>query len=215
MSQPYFEDFNKIYEYAAEHTSTAPSYLDELERSTHLNTLQPRMLSGAFQGRFLAMISKMIKPTYILEIGTFTGYSALCLAEGLIDNGELHTFEVNQELESIINNAIKNSPYPEKIKVHFRDAMEAVPTLQLVWDLVFIDASKKDYPNYLEMIMPFTKAGTMIIIDNVLWSGKVLNPSEDKDAQILDSLNKKIMSDERFEVVLLPIRDGISVIRVK
>ncbi|MCX6187687.1 MAG: O-methyltransferase [Bacteroidetes bacterium] len=183
---------------------------------THANILQPRMLSGHFQGRFLSMISHMIKPKYVLEIGTYTGYSAICLAEGLQEGGKLITIDVNAELEDLVNYHISQSNLNDKIEHLIGDASEIINTLNFPFDLVFIDADKPNYPKYYDLVVNKIPNGSFILIDNVLWSGKVVvekDLAKDKDTQILHSLNRAIQKDERVENILLPIRDGLMLVR--
>ncbi len=203
--------------YANTHSQEEPTLLRALSRETHLRVLQPRMLSGHLQGRFLSLLSKLIRPKYILEIGTFTGYATLCLAEGLAPEGVLHTIEVNEELEEIQNKYFAQSPYREQIVQHFAPALEVIPTLETGIDIAFIDADKKNYLNYLEAVLPKMSRGGVILSDNVLWSGKVVEPlkGSDKHTQILMEYNQRLATDPRLETVLLPIRDGISIARVK
>ena len=203
--------------YANTHSQEEPALLRALNRETHLRVLQPRMLSGHLQGRFLSLLSKLIRPKYILEIGTFTGYATLCLAEGLAPEGLLHTIEVNEELEEIQNKYFAKSPYREQIVQHFAPALEVIPTLETGIDIAFIDADKKNYLNYLDAVLSKMSRGGVILSDNVLWSGKVVEPlkGSDKHTQILMEYNRRLATDPRLETVLLPIRDGISIARVK
>lgn len=203
--------------YAEQHSEQEPPLLTALTRETHLRILQPRMLSGHLQGRFLSLLSRLLAPTYIVEIGTFTGYATLCLAEGLMPSGHLHTIEANEEYEEIQNKYFGQSPYREQIIQHFAPALEVLPTLPDGIDMVFIDADKKNYLNYLEVVLPKMRQGGVILSDNVLWSGKVVEPVKDSDkhTQILMEYNKRLATDPRLETVLLPIRDGLSVSRVK
>lgn len=204
-------------EYAINHTSPEPDLLSRLSRETNLKILQPRMLSGHFQGRILSIISKLIKPTRILEIGTYTGYSALCLAEGLAENGELHTIDINEELTDIQNKYFNLSPYSEKIITHLGTAIDLIPTIPGTFDLVFIDADKPNYPSYLDLIIEKLNPGGVLLTDNVLWSGKVVQKVEDDDesTRALLKYNKRIVEDNRLETVLLPVRDGLSITRKK
>lgn len=209
---------NEILNYCEKHTTAENDILKALNRYTHANVLQPRMLSGHLQGRFLSMISQMIKPEYILEIGTYTGYSALCLAEGLKENGLLFTIEKNEELEHIIEKHVRASPFNQQIKMMFGDALQLIPTLDVMFDLVFIDADKKNYLNYYHLVLPKLKKGGFILADNVLWSGKVLNETEienDKDTHAIHTFNEFICNDSRVECMLLPLRDGLMLIRKK
>ena len=199
----------KIEQYAEAHTSAESALLQALVRETHLKTLAPRMLSGHLQGRFLSMISKLMQPQRVLEIGTFTGYSVLCLTEGVVDGGLLYAIEGNDELAYIIEKYIETSGFKEKIKLLIGDALKIIPKLDEVFDLVFIDAGKRDYPTYWDLIIDKTRSGGLIIADNVLWSGKVVEEKKDIDTQILDDFNKKVLADERVECLLLPLRDGL------
>jgi caffeoyl-CoA O-methyltransferase len=199
----------KIEQYAEAHTSPESLVLQALVRETHLKTLAPRMLSGHLQGRFLSLIAKIMQPHRVLEIGTFTGYSALCLAEGVVAGGLLYALEGNDELRHIIEKYIKTSGFQEKTKLLIGDALEIIPTLDEVFDLVFIDAGKRDYPTYWDLVVGKTRSGGLIIADNVLWSGKVVEEKKDLDTQILDGFNKKVLADVRVECLLLPLRDGL------
>lgn len=203
--------------YAEQNSEKEPSLLAALARETHLKVLQPRMLSGHLQGRFLSLLSKLICPKYIVEIGTFTGYATLCLAEGLSQEGFIHTIEVNEELEEIQNKYFEQSSYRSQIIQHFAPALSVIPTLPNGIDLVFIDADKKNYPNYLEAILPKMRKGGIILSDNVLWSGKVVENVKDNDkhTQVLISYNQQLANDSRLETILLPIRDGLSIARVR
>lgn len=203
--------------YAEQHSQQEPPLLAALTRETHLRILQPRMLSGHLQGRFLSLLSRLLAPTYIVEIGTFTGYATLCLAEGLMPSGRLHTIEVNEEYEEIQNKYFGQSPYREQIIQHFAPALEVLPTLSDGIDMVFIDADKKNYLNYFEVVLPKMRPGGVILSDNVLWSGKVVEPVKDNDkhTQILMEYNKRLATDPRLETVLLPIRDGLTLSIVK
>ena len=204
---------NKIIQYCLDHSSPQTDVLYELERETYLRTLAPQMLSGHLQGLVLSMISKMIRPERILELGTFTGYSAICLAQGLSSNGLLHTIEVNEELQFIIQKYIEKAGLKEKIISHTGDAVKIVPTLEDSFDLVFIDAGKKDYEAHFELVINKVRQGGFILVDNVLWSQKVISDELDQGTRILDLFNKKIQNDPRVENVVLPIRDGINLIR--
>jgi predicted O-methyltransferase YrrM len=203
--------------YIANNTEDEPILLQELTRETHLKVIQPRMITGHFQGRVLSMLSKIINPKYILEIGTYTGYSALCLAEGLQREGELHTIEVNEELHRMQSKYFDKSGYGPQIKQHTGDALDIVPNLEQTFDLVFIDAQKVNYDSYFEAVLPKTKPGSIILSDNVLWSGKVVEPLEksDKATTALLQYNQKLKEDPRVETVLLPIRDGLTLSRVR
>lgn len=190
------------------------SVLQEINRDTHANILQPRMLSGHFQGRTLAMFSNLMKPEFILEIGTYTGYSAICLAEGLSDKGKLLTIDINEEMESIARRNIQKAGFENTIELKIGDAAEIIPELTQPIDLVFIDADKKNYPMYYDLVFDKIRTGGLIICDNVLWDGKVFDPSaKDKKTKILRDFNLKLKEDNRIEKVLLPIRDGLFLAR--
>jgi len=205
-----------LEDYIQNHSEEEPELLQELTKETHLKVLRPRMITGHFQGRVLSMLSKIISPKNILEIGTYTGYSALCLAEGLQKEGTLHTIDINEELTSLQRRYFDQSEFGSQIVQHTGNALEIIPKLDLVFDLIFIDAEKKEYPEYLEAVLKKTKSGSIILSDNVLWSGKVVEPLDPKDkaTKILLDYNKKLKEDKRFETVLLPIRDGLTLSRV-
>ncbi len=206
----------KIQAYCDAHTTAEKNLLKELNRDTHANVLQPRMLSGHFQGRLLSMISHMIRPKMILEIGTYTGYSALCLAEGLKEDGRLITIDVNAEREEMVNKYIEAAGYTHKIQHIIGDAYNIIKSLPHTYDLAFIDADKPAYPKYYELVIEKLNPGGYILIDNVLWSGKVVNEHDietDKDTHLLNSLNNHITHDTRVENILLPIRDGLMLVR--
>lgn len=206
----------ELEDYVANHSQIEPELLAKLNKETHQKVLQPRMLSGHFQGRVLSMLSKIIRPNTILEIGTYTGYAALCLAEGLTENGTLDTIDVNEELVDFQKKYFDVSSWKNQIFQHLGDALEVIPTLDKKFDLVFIDADKENYIAYFNMIVPMMNKGGIILSDNVLWSGKVLEEvkSSDKTTQILLDYNKLINEDKRVETVLLPIRDGLTMTRV-
>jgi len=200
--------------YVCEHTANESDLLKKINRETHLEVLQPRMLSGHLQGRVLSMFSKMIQPERILEIGTYTGYSALCLAEGLTPNGKLVTIDINEELAPRVRSYFSASGFSEQIDYKIGAAMELIPTLNEKWDIVFIDADKHNYINYYHLVFPMVNIGGYIIADNVLWSGKVIDSSHnDKDTQLLRDYNLLNHEDERVEEVLFPIRDGLMISR--
>ncbi|MCB9261094.1 MAG: O-methyltransferase [Flavobacteriales bacterium] len=208
----------KISEYAENHTTAENDLLKELNRDTYANVLIPRMLSGHIQGRILSMFSKMLRPKVILEIGTYTGYSALCLAEGLSDGGTLITIDKNEELEDMVRSYFSKSEYADKIDFRVGDAVKIVPEINQTLDLVFIDADKENYCNYFDMVIEKMPSGGIIIADNVLWSGKVLDSNQlknDLETRELDNFNKKVMKDLRVECVLMPVRDGLMVVRKK
>lgn len=208
---------DEIDAYVGQHTSNENDVLYELNRQTHLKVLQPRMLSGHLQGRVLSMLSHMIRPQHILEIGTYTGYSAICLAEGLQENGKLITIDINYELENITRKYIEKSGFSNKIDFQIGDAMNIVPKLDEEFDIVFIDADKHNYINYYHLVFDKVKQGGYIIADNVLWSGKVLQPNDklDEDTIVLKKYNQLIHEDDRVENVLFPIRDGLMIARKK
>ncbi len=189
--------------------------LQRIDRETNLKVLMPRMLSGHYQGRVLSMLSKMIGPSRILEIGTFTGYATLCLAEGLTDEGLLYTLDINEELEEMVRNNFAASDYNSQIKYILGDANETINALDEVFDLVFIDADKKNNGTYYDLIFDRVRKGGLIIVDNVLWSGKVLNSNPDKDTKNITTFNDKILADSRVEKLILPVRDGLFIIRKK
>ena len=203
--------------YLAQHSEEEPALLKELTRETHLKVVRPRMLTGHFQGRVLSMLSKIIAPKHILEIGTYTGYSALCLAEGLQKDGSLHTIEINEELYDMQSDYFGRSEFTNQIVQHIGDALEIIPKLEVTFDLVFIDAHKLDYDAYFEAAIQKTRSGSIILSDNVLWSGKVVEPLEKTDyaTAALLKYNEKLKNDLRVETVLLPIRDGLTLCRVK
>ncbi len=206
----------QLEDYAASHSENEPEILKALNIETHRKMLQPRMLSGHFQGRVLSMLSKLVSPKHILEIGTYTGYATLCLAEGLNKNGTLHTIDNNEELYDFQRKYYEKSDYKHQIVQHLGNALDIIPKLDKNFDLVFIDADKENYINYFEIIMPKMNAGGIILSDNVLWSGKVLEPvkTNDKSTKILLEYNRLLKEDKRIETVLLPIRDGLTVSRV-
>lgn len=207
----------KIDNYVVNHSQKEPELLQQLNKETWQKVLNPRMLSGGYQGRILSMISKLIQPKTILEIGTYTGYSALCLAEGLRKNGTLFTIDKNEELEDFAKKYFEQSPYTSQIKQLVGNALSILPTLNEKFDLVFIDADKANYSTYFDMIIEKMNSGGVILSDNVLWSGKVVEEIElnDKDTKALVEYNKMLNADGRIETILLPIRDGLSISRVK
>ncbi len=203
--------------YILDHCDTEDPILHELNRETHLKVLMPRMLSGHLQGKMLEMISKMIRPSHILELGTYTGYSAICLAKGLIDNGLLHTIEINDELESMARSYFKKSGFSDQIVLHIGDSMAIVPRLSPSFDLVFIDADKRQYLDYYQLVFDRVRSGGYIIADNILWDGKVVEPLKPNDAYTKGILtfNDFVKNDSRVEKVIFPVRDGLMVIRKK
>jgi len=206
-----------IDKYVVDHSQKEPELLQQLNKETWQKVLNPRMLSGSFQGRVLAMISKLIQPKNILEIGTFTGYSALCLAEGMHRSGMLFTIDKNEELESFSRNFFDKSPYKNQIKQIVGNALEIIPTINEKFDLVFIDADKSNYSNYFNLIIDKMNSGGVILSDNVLWSGKIVEKLDPKDVDTnaLITYNKLLNDDDRIETVMLPIRDGLTISRVK
>ena len=206
----------EIEAYAEAHTTPESALLAQITRDTYLEVLQPRMLSVHLQGRVLSMLSKMIRPNSILEIGTYTGYSALCLAEGLSEQGTLLTIDKNMELYDRANAYFSESTFVSKIKMLKGDALSIVPKLEQKWDLIFIDADKENYQNYYDLTLPNLNKGGFIIADNVLWSGKVIDANEnDVDTCALRSFNTSLIEDDRVEVLMLPVRDGLTVVRKK
>ncbi|MEO6191128.1 MAG: class I SAM-dependent methyltransferase [Saprospiraceae bacterium] len=201
----------ELRRYCEENSDVSGAYLAVIERITNLETLAPQMLSGVLQGRLLSTLSKLHKPKCILEIGTFTGYSALCLAEGLIENGILHTIEVDDKYDKIIDFIKSEVPLAKKIVFHKADAIPYIPTLDLSIDLAFIDASKKDYLKYLKIIEPYMNKGSLLISDNVLYYGKVIDKIKDQDTTILNQYNKYLKVSPNWDTMILPFRDGISI----
>lgn len=202
-----------IQRYAEEYTSGETDLLRQVNRDTHANVLKPRMLSGHLQGRFLSMISHMIRPRRILEIGTYTGYSAICLAEGLAEDGQLTTIDINEELEATVRKNITNAGMDGKIRYMLGNALNLIPEIQESFDLVFIDADKENYAAYFDLVFGKVRTGGFILADNVLWSGKILADKKDKDTRAIQLFNEKIKADNRVEKILLPLRDGIFMIR--
>ena len=203
-----------ILEYSEKYSQQEPEILQELNRETHLKILNPRMLSGFFQGRLLSIISKLIKPKKVLEIGTYTGYSAICIAEGMNNNGIIHTIDKNEELNTIQKKYFKKSGLENNIIQYNGCALDIIPKIEEKFDLIFIDADKENYINYFNLVIDKLNNNGVILADNVLWSGKVIN-SEDHDltTNVLREFNKNVNNDNRVETILLPIRDGISIIR--
>jgi len=205
-----------LQQYLDAHCDPEPEALQTINRETYLKVLRPHMLSGHYQGRVLSFLSKLIRPTRILEIGTFTGYATICLAEGLTDDGEIHTIEVNRELEEMLSAHFKLTTVEKKIKLHFGEAEQIIATLPYNdFDLVFIDADKKNNYNYFQLVFDKIKPGGLIIIDNVLWKGKVYSADDDADTQIIRKLNDELAVDTRVDKLILPVRDGLLVIRKK
>ncbi|MEL0185828.1 MAG: O-methyltransferase [Flavobacteriaceae bacterium] len=206
---------SKIFNYSLSKSSKEPKILNDLNRETHLKILNPRMLSGHYQGRILSLVSKIIKPKTVLEIGTYTGYSTICLSEGLDKNGSIHTIDHNEELLVIQNKYFKKAGISEKVKQYTGDATKIIKKLNLDFDLVFIDADKENYPLYFDLIIEKVKPGGVIIADNILWSGKILEKVEEEDyaTKSIIEFNDKVKNDDRVETIILPIRDGLSLIR--
>ncbi len=208
---------DELDHYVTEHSENEPELLVQLNKETHQKILQPRMLSGHFQGRVLSMLSKIIQPTNILEIGTYTGYATLCLAEGMVENGRIDTIDVNEELVDFQKKYFDKSPWGKQIYQHTGSGIDIIPTLNIKYDLVFIDADKDNYINYFHLILPIMNKGGIILSDNVLWSGKVIEEVKPGDftTKILLEYNQLLKTDPRVETLLLPIRDGLTVSRVK
>ena len=199
--------------YVAKHSEQEPDLLQKLARETNLKVLQPRMLSGAYQGRLLALLSKLTSPKRILEIGTYTGYSALCLAEGLQTDGQIDTLDKDEELTDMQRRYFDASGFGKNIIQHLGNAAEIIPTLKGTFDFVFIDADKEQYPLYFDLIVDRVHSGGLIIADNVLWSGKVMERAVDEATKSLQVFNKKVAKDSRVETVILPVRDGLTLLR--
>jgi predicted O-methyltransferase YrrM len=203
----------EIQAYAERHTSPENEVLSKVNRDTHAKIMMPRMLSGHLQGRLLSMLSYMLKPRLVLEIGTYTGYSALCLAEGMSSEGKLITIDINEELEEQVRAYFETSSFGRSIDYRIGDAKQIIPGLTEIFDLVFIDADKESCSMYYDMIIDKMQPGGVILVDNVLWSGKVIQEKQDKDTRAIVEFNRKIHQDRRVENVLLPVRDGIMMIR--
>lgn len=208
----------EIDKYISSHTSSEDPLLAELDRQTHLRVISPRMISGQIQGKTLEMLSRMLAPQYILEIGTFTGYSAICLAKGLTPGGELHTIEVDDELYGLAHSFFIRSRQAHQIRQHTGSALDIAPSLGMAFDLVFIDGDKREYPDYYRMLFErkLVKSGSYILADNVLWYGKILDEvvPNDKHTQAILEFNRMVREDPRVENVILPLRDGMTIIRV-
>lgn len=205
----------ELEKYIELHTQEESEVLQQLNRETYQKILMPRMLSGHLQGRVLSMLSKMIKPKNILEIGTYTGYSGICLAEGLLDSGKLYTIDINEELEMMVRKYFEEAKITEKVDYTIGNALEIIPSLEVEFDLVFIDADKENYSNYFDLVIDKVSKGGYLVADNVLWSGKVVQElkKNDKETRALLAFNSKIQEDERVENVLFPIRDGLMIMR--
>ena len=202
-----------LYDYAESVSGPVPEYLLRIERQTHLKTLAPQMMSGRLQGRMLALLSKLVRPRRILEIGTFTGYGTLCLAEGLHEDGELHTIEGDAEHADLAREHILQSPYHGRIHLYVREAADAMLEIDGEFDLIFLDGDKKGYPRYYRLLVERLSAGGLLIADNVLWDGKSADHQTDPVAEKLREYNDSLLADPRMEVVVLPLRDGLSVAR--
>ena len=205
----------KLQRYSEEHTSFETELLRKINRETHVQIMGPRMLSGHLQGRLLSMISHMVRPRTILEIGTYTGYSAICLAEGLTAGGKIITVDINEELEARARSYFQEAGLEKAIDYRIGEALQIIPTLDLLFDLVFIDADKENYSNYFDLVVDKVSAGGFILADNVLWDGKVVDHKPDKDTRAILEFNRKIQADPRVDNVLLPVRDGMMLIRKK
>lgn len=203
----------ELASYCEQHTTPESDLLKRVNRHTHASVMMPRMLSGHLQGRILSMFSHMLKPKFILEIGTYTGYSALCLAEGLADDGKLITIDINEELEDTVRKFFSESPHGSKIDFRVGNALTIIPALNKQFDLVFIDADKENYSRYFDLVIDRVPLNGIILADNVLWSGKVLDGKPDKDTRAILDFNDKVSKDARVESVLLPVRDGIMMLR--
>lgn len=214
-----FDDYNALIDaYMAAHSDAEPAWLAAIARETHVRTINPRMLSGHFAGRILKMLVRMVRPQRVLEIGTFTGYSALCLAEGLPADGHVDTIEIDDELEDFIRENIRQSPYAERITLHVGDALSLIPQLDGMFDFVFIDADKRAYCDYYELVLPKVPSGGFILADNTLWDGKVLLPNPptgDHQTIEIKKFNDFVAQDERVEKVILPLRDGLTLMMKK
>ena len=206
-----------LLHYAEQHSAAEPEILAKLNRETHLKVMQPRMLSGHLQGRILSLFSKLLQPKTVVEIGTYTGYSALCLAEGLQDGGIVHTIDNNDERVPLLKRYFSEAGEQERIQIHTGNALDILPGIDGPYDLVFIDADKHNYLNYYKLVLERMRPGGLIIADNVLWSGKVLETpkANDADTKALVEYNTYVVSDPKVEVVLMPVRDGLSVARKK
>jgi len=204
---------NSLTNYLEGHSDPENALLKRINRETHLNVSMPHMLSGHYQGRLLSILSKLISPKRILEVGTFTGYATLCLAEGLPADGIIHTIDINEELKDRVQGYFNESAYASQINYHIGNAIDIIPNLDETFDLAFIDADKKNNLNYYQLIVDKMPSGGVILIDNVLWKGKVLQENSDKQTDIILELNKKIALDTRVEKVILPVRDGVFLIR--
>ncbi|MDR2811169.1 MAG: O-methyltransferase [Tannerellaceae bacterium] len=203
--------------YILSHIDPESELLQELTRDAHVNLLRPRMIAGHLQGRVLKMLCRILRPRRILEIGTYTGYATLCMAEGIDNNALIHTIEIEEEMEDFMMKYITRSPYKDRIRIHFGDAMDVIPLLNETFDMVFIDADKQHYSDYYDLVFPILLPGGVIVADNTLWDGKVaeIPPSTDKQTRGILKFNEKVKQDTRIEKVILPLRDGLTVIRKK
>lgn len=201
--------------YLEQYCEPEPELLKHIDRETNLKVLMPRMVSGHYQGRVISLLTKLVNPKNILEIGTFTGYATLCFAEGLAEGGKIITIDINEELEDRVRGYFAQSAYADKIDYRIGNAMEIVPTLKETFDMVFIDADKKNNLNYYNLVFNQVKPGGLIIVDNVLWSGKVVAQKEDKDTSNIINFNDEIAKDQSVEKLILPVRDGLFIIRKK
>ncbi|MBQ8564499.1 MAG: O-methyltransferase [Bacteroidaceae bacterium] len=206
--------YDAIEEYICRHIDPAEPALARLDRDTHVYHLRPRMVSGHLQGRILKMICRMVQPHRVLELGTFTGYSALCFAEGMAPDGEVHTLEIDDEVEDFAREHFAQSPYGDKVKMYIGDALETIKTLTDTYDLVFIDANKRDYLRYYEAVLPLVRPGGIILADNTLWDGKVVTEPDSRDPQTVGivEFNNFVATDDRVEKVILPLRDGLTIL---
>lgn len=207
---------DEIEEYISRHIAPEGELLESLYRETNLTMLNPRMASGHIQGRLIKMLVSMIRPTTVLEVGTFTGYSTLCIAEALNADGKVHTIEIDDEKEDFIRKWIEHSPYSRQIRLHIGNALEVVPSLGMLFDMAFIDGEKREYTQYWDALFPYIKPGGFIIADNTLWDGHVANPDfKDEQTEAIRRFNEMVACDNRVEVAMIPIRDGLSIIRKK
>ena len=207
------DDIDPRFEYAESLSGPVPEYLQEVERQTFLKTLAPQMMSGRLQGRLLAFVSKLVRPRWVLEIGTFTGYAALCLAEGLAEGGQVHTIEGHPETAGLAQRLISATPLASSITLHEGQARPLLPTLPHPWDLVFLDGDKRSYPHYLTYFADRLRPGALLLADNVLWDGRTHRREEDPDVAALRAFNHRLKAEQRFEQVVLPLRDGVTVAR--
>ncbi|MEO6133015.1 MAG: O-methyltransferase [Saprospiraceae bacterium] len=205
----------EIQKYLDDHSNIEDAELQEVERNTHLHTIAPQMLSGSMQGRFLTMMTSLIRAKNVLEIGTFTGYGSICLARGIERGGKLVTIDVNPEFSFLVRKHLEIAGVEDRVEPLIGDALKIIPARKEIWDLVYIDANKQEYVEYYNAIIDRVRAGGLILTDNVLWSGKVVNEPDDADAKVINRYNKMLVEDDRVDVIMLPIRDGLSVARKK